>query len=133
MHSSLMLRTGARPEVTRDNMGHANIDLTQNVYGRSWWEERVEAVTRTVEAIFPAGLESPDLGQPLNVYELRHPLRIVPETWFTLSALFDEAGGRDAMEGAFRYGCLRFIHEKNGRGERIRTSDPLVPNQQPMY
>jgi hypothetical protein len=21
----------------------------------------------------------------------------------------------------------------NGRGERIRTSDPLVPNQQPMY
>lgn len=33
MHSSLMLRTGARPEVTRDNMGHANVDVTQNVYG----------------------------------------------------------------------------------------------------
>jgi integrase len=41
MHSSLMLRMGARPEVTRDNMGHANNDVTQNVY--SWWEERVEA------------------------------------------------------------------------------------------
>ena len=70
MHSSLMLRTGARPEVTRDNMGHATIDVTQNVYGRSWWEERVEAVTRTVEAVFPAGLEpqleSPDLGQSLS-------------------------------------------------------------------
>lgn len=70
MHSSLMLRTGARPEVTRDNMGHANIDVTQNVYGRSWWEERVQAVTRTVEAIFPAGLESPlespDLGESLS-------------------------------------------------------------------
>ena len=39
MHCSLMLRTGARPEVTRDNMGHVNIDVTQNVYGRSWWEE----------------------------------------------------------------------------------------------
>lgn len=52
MHCSLMLRTGARPEVTRDNMGHANIDVTQNVYGRSWWEERVEAVTRTVDAIY---------------------------------------------------------------------------------
>jgi len=63
MHSSLMLRTGARPEVTRDNMGHATIDVTQNVYGRSWWEERVEAVTRTVEAVFLSGLlESPDVG-----------------------------------------------------------------------
>jgi integrase len=40
MHSSLMLRQGARPEVVRDNMGHANIDVTQNVYGKSWWEER---------------------------------------------------------------------------------------------
>jgi integrase len=70
MHSSLMLRTGARPEVTRDNMGHANIDVTQNVYGRRWWEERVQAVTRTVEAVFPAGLESllesPGLVQPLS-------------------------------------------------------------------
>jgi integrase len=52
MHCSLMLRTGARPEVTRDNMGHANIDVTQNVYGRSWWEERVEAVTRTIDAVY---------------------------------------------------------------------------------
>jgi site-specific recombinase XerD len=46
MHSSLMLREGARPEVVRDNMGHANIDVTQNVYGKSWWEERVDAVKR---------------------------------------------------------------------------------------
>ena len=37
MHSSCMLREGARPEVGRDNMGHANIDVTQNVYGKSWW------------------------------------------------------------------------------------------------
>jgi hypothetical protein len=44
----------------RDNMGRANIDVTQNVYGRSWWEERVETVTRTVAAVFPTGLESPD-------------------------------------------------------------------------
>ena len=51
MHSSLMLREGARPEVVRDNMGHANIDVTQNVYGKSWWEERVEAVTRAVDAV----------------------------------------------------------------------------------
>jgi hypothetical protein len=54
MHSSLMLRESARPEVVRDNMGHANIDVTQNVYGKSWWEERVDAVTRAVEAVSAA-------------------------------------------------------------------------------
>ncbi len=35
----------------RDNMGHANIDMTQNVCGKSWWEERVDAVTQAVEAV----------------------------------------------------------------------------------
>ncbi len=51
MHSSLMGRAGVRPEVIRDNMGHANIDVTQNVYGKSWWEERVEAVTRMATSL----------------------------------------------------------------------------------
>jgi hypothetical protein len=45
MHSSPM-REGARPEIVRDNMGHANIDVTRIVYGKSWWEERVDAVSR---------------------------------------------------------------------------------------
>jgi integrase len=58
MHSSLMLREGARPEVVRDNMGHANIDVTQNVYGKSWWEERVDAVTRAVEAVTSAAQDA---------------------------------------------------------------------------
>ena len=66
MHSSLMLREGARPEVVRDNMGHANIDVTQNVYGKSWWEERVEAVTRAVEAVSAAteSAEKETKGKP---------------------------------------------------------------------
>jgi hypothetical protein len=38
MHSSRMLREGARPEIVRDILGQANIDLTQNAYGKSWWE-----------------------------------------------------------------------------------------------
>ena len=46
-----MLREGTRPEVVRDNMGHAHIDVTQKVCSKSWWEERVEAVTRAVEAV----------------------------------------------------------------------------------
>jgi len=36
MHSGHMPREGARPEIVRDNMGHANIDVTQNVYSKSW-------------------------------------------------------------------------------------------------
>jgi hypothetical protein len=36
------MRQGARCELLRDNLGHANVDVTQNVYGESWWEERVE-------------------------------------------------------------------------------------------
>jgi integrase len=64
MHSSLMLREGARPEVVRDNMGHANIDVTQNVYGKSWWEERVDAVSRAVEAVSAAAQSAKNEGKP---------------------------------------------------------------------
>ena len=35
LHSSPVPREGARPEIVRDNMGHANIDVTQIVYGKS--------------------------------------------------------------------------------------------------
>jgi hypothetical protein len=45
MHSSRTLREGARPEVVWDNVGHANICVTHNVYGKSWWEEGVDALT----------------------------------------------------------------------------------------
>ena len=32
-------------------MGHANIDMTKNVYSKSWRHERVDAVTQAVEAV----------------------------------------------------------------------------------
>ena len=38
MHSSRMLREGATPEIVRDILGQANIDVTQNASGKSWWE-----------------------------------------------------------------------------------------------
>jgi hypothetical protein len=54
MHASLMRRFGARLEVARDNMGHAGNtgSITLDVYSKTWWDERVEAVTRIVEAVF---------------------------------------------------------------------------------
>jgi integrase len=59
MHSSLMSSIGVRPEVTRDNMGHANIDVTQNVYNRTWWEERVEAVSMAAATVWREFLAQP--------------------------------------------------------------------------
>lgn len=52
MHSSLMSSVGVRPEVTRDNMGHATVDVTQNVYNRTWWGERVEAVSLAAASVW---------------------------------------------------------------------------------
>ena len=45
MQFSHMLHEDAMAEVMRDNMGHANIDVTQNVYGKSRWEEQLDALT----------------------------------------------------------------------------------------
>jgi hypothetical protein len=74
MHFSHMLHEDARPEVMRDNMGHTNIDVTQNVYGKSWWEVRVDAVTQAVEAVTDAGQNArvivqrpcPSCGSPVE-------------------------------------------------------------------
>jgi len=54
MHASLMRRFGARIEVACDNMGHAGSSgsITLDVYSKTWWSERVEAVSRVVEAVF---------------------------------------------------------------------------------
>jgi hypothetical protein len=54
MHASLMRRFGARLEVVRDNMGHVGSSgsITLDVYSKTWWDERVEAVSRVVEAVF---------------------------------------------------------------------------------
>jgi integrase len=54
MHASLMRRFGARLEVARDNMGHAGGtgSITLDVYSKTWWNERVDAVSRIVEAVY---------------------------------------------------------------------------------
>jgi integrase len=59
MHASLLRRTGASPEVARDNMGHSEVDVTLNIYSESWWDERVNAVSRALEAVFAAPAAKP--------------------------------------------------------------------------
>jgi hypothetical protein len=51
VYSRHTLREGARPDEVRDILGHANIDVTQNVYSKNCWEEREDAVTQAVEAM----------------------------------------------------------------------------------
>ncbi|HZD31493.1 MAG TPA: hypothetical protein VE779_07510, partial [Candidatus Angelobacter sp.] len=48
MHASLMRRTGARAEITRDNMGHSEIPTTLEIYSKTWWDERADAVSAVV-------------------------------------------------------------------------------------
>jgi len=54
IHASFMRRFGARLEVARDNMGHAGSlgSITLDVYSKTWWNERVDAVSRVVEPVF---------------------------------------------------------------------------------
>ena len=65
-----MLRYGARLEVARDNMGHAGStgNITLDVYSKTWWDERVDAVSRVVEAVFaePEEKEERKIATPLK-------------------------------------------------------------------
>jgi broad specificity phosphatase PhoE len=74
MHASLMRRMGGRLEIARDNMGHAGStgSITLDVYSKTWWEERVDAVTRVVEAVFT----EPDEKQEK---EIATPLKALPD------------------------------------------------------
>jgi hypothetical protein len=51
MHASLMRRTGARAEITRDNMGHSETPTTIEIYSKTWWDERAAAVSAVVDLV----------------------------------------------------------------------------------
>ena len=65
MHASLLRRTGARPEIMRDNLGHAEIGIGLNVYSESWWDERVNAVSRAVAEVLAVPAAKPS-EQPVT-------------------------------------------------------------------
>src|SRR5271165_7070964 len=64
------LAYGARLEVARDNMGHAGStgSITLDVYSKTWWNERVDAVTKVVEVVFaePEASEEISIATPLK-------------------------------------------------------------------
>jgi hypothetical protein len=52
MHSSHVLREGARPEVGRNTLGHTSIDVTQNALSRSELSARHRALVGIRELLF---------------------------------------------------------------------------------
>jgi integrase len=78
MHASLMRRTGARAEVTRDNMGHSDTGTTLNVYSETWWDERVDAVSRAVEAVFKEPAAKPAQPAQSSRNATKQPAEWVP-------------------------------------------------------
>ena len=108
MHASLMRRF-ARLEVARDNMGHAGStgSITLDVYSKSWWDERVEAVSSVVEAVFAEPDEKADNRSVTPLKDL--PDGGVGKEWEPFWEPQAVQPGQISME----------VIEKNGRGERI--------------
>ena len=78
MHASLIRRTGARAEVTRDNMGHSDTGTTLNVYSETWWDERVDAVSRAIEAVFKEPAAKPSQSAQSSRNATKQPVEWVP-------------------------------------------------------
>jgi len=79
MHASLMRRSGARPEVARDNMGHSEIQMTLEGYSRTWWDERANAVSAVVNMVMNSDATD-DSNQQHMEKGVRHmPFQTEPE------------------------------------------------------
>jgi hypothetical protein len=108
MHASLMRRMGSL-EVARDNMGHAGGtgSITLDVYSKSWWDERVETVTRVVEAVMTEP-EDADANSNSEARKL-HREGANADLW---EPFWEPQGNRPSL-------ISMQVVENNGRGERI--------------
>ena len=79
MHASLMRRTGARPEVARDNMGHSEIPMTLEGYSRTWWDERASAVTAVVNMVMNSNATDDSNRQQMDMCTRRMPFQLESE------------------------------------------------------
>ena len=52
-------------------MGHSECPTTLEIYSKTWWEERVDAVTRVVEAV----MTEPEKKEEKNAVTPPKPLR----------------------------------------------------------
>jgi hypothetical protein len=66
MHASLMRRTGAREEITRDNMGHSECATAVEIYSKAWWDERAAAVSAVVDLIMTSDEKTDNIEQRIG-------------------------------------------------------------------
>jgi integrase len=108
MHASMMRRAGARPEIARDNMGHSECETTVEIYSKTWWDERVTAVSGVVDLV----MKSDEVEKQQTEEEPRQMLFIVdtiPEQLAPQVAPLPVCGASGTLD----------VVEKIGRGERI--------------
>jgi hypothetical protein len=106
-----MGRAGAQPEVVRDDMGHHDVEPTQNIYGKTWWEEWVDAASAAVD-LFVTATEPKEREDENDAEDPR-------------AMLFSELSSTVELEPQLEP-CLADgapgkleVVEKIGRGERI--------------
>ncbi len=90
-------------------MGHAGGtgSITLDVYSKSWWEERVDTVTRVVEAVMT---EPEEKEEEANLSQPKHLRKAANgELW---EPFWEPQGGKPDPNSTE-------VVEKNGRGERI--------------
>ncbi len=94
-------------------MGHSGTtgSITLDVYSKTWWEERVDAVTRVVEAVFT---EPEEKEMKEEEKEIANPPKALPgrgcdDNWEPFWEPQGVAADQISME----------VVEKIGRGERI--------------
>ena len=78
MHASLMRRSGGRPEVTRDNMGHSECATSLEIYSKTWWDERKTAVSAVVDLVMNSDGEVNCDGELLSEDQQRQMLFTAP-------------------------------------------------------
>ena len=111
MHASLMRRGGARPEITRDNMGHSECPTTMEIYSKTWWDERAAAVSAVVDLVMKADEKQDGKNQQME----ENPRQML----FSAEAIGAPTSAPASIVVQSEPGICWEVVEKNGRGERI--------------
>jgi integrase len=111
MHASLMRRTGARAEITRDNMGHSECNTTVEIYSKTWGMSEPRQCLRVVELVRKSDGRINEREQGID-QEQRQMLFCAESIGAPTSAPAPVSVQREPGM------CLEVV-EKIGRGERI--------------
>ena len=111
MHASLMRRTGARAEVTRDNMGHSECATSLEIYSKTWWEEREAAVSAVVDLVMKSDEKIDNSEQRIGENQR--------QMLFCADSISAPTSAPALVSVQEQRGMCLDVVERIGRGERI--------------